>query len=151
MSQPKPITGARALLFDRLVDSADWEDEQHLRILNQNQLRAEPLILEARQRRAVKSAIRETCQIRGWTLHAMNPRRNHVHAVVSANRDSDGVLVAFKANATRELRERGLWRQPFSPWARKGSGRHLWNERSVAAAIDYVLNGQGDDLPDFDD
>jgi len=27
----------------------------------------------------------------------------------------------------------------------------LWNERSVARAIDYVLYGQGDELPDFDD
>jgi len=26
----------------------------------------------------------------------------------------------------------------------------LWNERSVAQAIEYVLNGQGDELPDFD-
>jgi hypothetical protein len=34
--------------------------------------------------------------------------------------------------------------------ARKGSKIRLWNEQSVARAIDYVLNGQGDDLPDFD-
>jgi hypothetical protein len=39
----------------------------------------------------------------------------------------------------------------FSPWADKGSKRKLWNERSVARAIDYVLYGQGDELPDFDD
>ena len=39
----------------------------------------------------------------------------------------------------------------ISPWADKGSKRKLWNERSVARAIDYVMNGQGDDLPDFDD
>jgi hypothetical protein len=61
------------------------------------------------------------------------------------------VLNAFKANATRKLREDDLWPHPFSPWADKGSKRKLWNERSVARAIDYVLNGQGDDLPDFDD
>jgi len=39
MAQPKPIAGARALLFDRLVDVAD-HDEQPLRILNENQLKA---------------------------------------------------------------------------------------------------------------
>ena len=61
------------------------------------------------------------------------------------------VLNAFKANATRKLREDDLWPHPFSPWADKGSKRKLWNERSVARAIDYVLNGQGDDLPNFDD
>jgi len=37
-----------------------------------------------------------------------------------------------------------------SPWAFKGSKRRLWNEQSVARAIDYVLYGQGDTLPDFD-
>ena len=74
-----------------------------------------------------------------------------VHAVVVANRKADIVLNAFKANATRQLREDGLWEYSFSPWARKGSKRKLWNERSVARAIDYVLYGQGEDLPDFDD
>ena len=41
MSQPKPIAGARALLFDRLVDVSDGHfDEQPLRILNREQLKA---------------------------------------------------------------------------------------------------------------
>jgi hypothetical protein len=39
----------------------------------------------------------------------------------------------------------------YSPWAEKGSKRSLWNERSVARAIDYVLYEQVDELPDFDD
>ena len=34
---------------------------------------------------------------------------------------------------------------------RERQQRYLWNERSVAQAIEYVLYGQGDDLPDFDD
>jgi len=50
----------------------------------------------------------------------------------------------------RQLRQDGLWLYSFTPWADKGSKRRLWNERSVAKAIDYVLNGQGNDLPDFD-
>jgi hypothetical protein len=40
---------------------------------------------------------------------------------------------------------------PCGTWADKGSKRKLWNEQSVARAIDYVLNGQGDELPDFDE
>jgi len=78
-------------------------------------------------------------------------RTNHVHTVVSANRKPELVLNAFKANATRQLREDGQWKYDFSPWADKGSKRRLWNERSVQRAINYVLYGQGDDLPDFDD
>ena len=118
---------------------------------NQRQLRARPLLLEARQRKSIEAAIRETCQIRKWALLAFNVRTNHVHTVVSANRPPKLVLNAFKANATRQLREDGHWAEKFSPWARKGSKRRLWNERSVSRAIDYVLYGQGEDLPDFDD
>lgn len=42
MGEPKPIEGARALLFDRLVDLPPGNDhqERHLRILNREQLKA---------------------------------------------------------------------------------------------------------------
>ena len=41
MADPKPIAGARALLFDRLVDVPDWEErERPLRVLNSEQLKA---------------------------------------------------------------------------------------------------------------
>jgi len=118
---------------------------------NQQQLKTKPLILGASQRKAIEAAIRETCGIRKWLLLALNVRTNHVHTVVSANRKPELVLIAFKANATRQLRKDGLWSHGFSPWARKGSKRKLWNEQSVAKAIDYVLYGQGDDLSDLDD
>jgi REP element-mobilizing transposase RayT len=109
------------------------------------------LILGARERASVEKAIRETCGSRKWSLLAFNVRTNHVHTVVTANRPPELVLNAFKANATRQLREGRLWLNQFSPWADKGSKKRLWNERSVANAVDYVLNGQGDDLPNFDD
>jgi REP element-mobilizing transposase RayT len=119
---------------------------------NEQRLKAKPLILEARQRRSIEAAIRETCDIRKWWLAAINVRTNHVHTVVStSDKKPELVLNALKANATRQLRQDGLWPHPFSPWADKGSKRRLWNERSVEKAIDYVVNGQGDDLPDFDD
>jgi len=118
---------------------------------NQATLRAGPLILGPRQRRTIDTAIRETCRIRKWELLALNVRTNHVHVVVSAKQIPERVLNALKANAIRDLRQSGLWTHPFSPWADKGSNRNLWNERSIARAIDYVLNGQGDELPDFDD
>jgi len=105
-------------------------------------------------RRGVKSvdaAIRETCAIRKWHLHAVNVRANHVHAVVSIGLiKPERALTAFKANATRQMRQDNFWRHDYSPWAEKGSTRYLWNERSVARAIDYVLYGQGDELPGFD-
>ena len=118
---------------------------------NEKELRADPLILQAEHRMLIEAAIRETCDIRKWVLLAINVRTNHVHTVVSSQKEPEIVLNAFKANATRKLRESGLWPHPFSPWADKGSKKRLWNEKSVARPIDYVLNGQGDDLPDFDE
>ncbi len=125
--------------------SERWE--QH----NQRHLLAEPLVLNAAQRRSVSAAIQDTCERRAWYLHAMNARTNHVHAVVAIGTTKPGrALNALKANATRQMRADGNWRHEHSPWADKGSKRRLWNERSVALAIDYVNNGQGGDLPDFD-
>jgi len=107
--------------------------------------------MNADQRISVEGAIRDDCRRREWSLLAINVRTNHVHTVVTANRKASLVLNAFKANATRQLREDKLWPHTFSPWADKGSKRKLWNERSIGRAIDYVLYGQGDDLPDFDE
>jgi hypothetical protein len=60
-------------------------------------------------------------------------------------------LTALKANSTKQMRQDGCWLQDLTPWAEKGSKRHLWTERSVAQAIEYVLYGQGNELPDFED
>jgi len=59
-------------------------------------------------------------------------------------------LNAFKDYASRQLKRDTLWPERHSPLADKGSIRHLWNEKSVCLAIDYVINGQGGDLPNFD-
>ena len=118
---------------------------------NQHALKTTPLILNAAQRNSVAAAIIETCEIRKWSLLASNVRTNHVHVVMRADTLPGRVLNALKANATRRLRADGLWSKGFTPWADKGSDRWLWTEQSVARAVDYVLYGQGDNLPDFDD
>jgi REP element-mobilizing transposase RayT len=121
------------------------------RDLNRHQLRSDPIILNAEQRRGVELAIREVCVNREWLLHALKARTNHVHAVVSIGvAKPERALNAFKAYATRRIRKDRNWAHRHSPWADKGSERYLWNERSLALAIDYVINGQGEDLPEFD-
>jgi len=119
--------------------------------LADRQLKSSPIILNASQRQTVEAAIREVCDHRKWLLHALSVRTNHVHAVASIGKDKpERALNAFKAYATRRMREEGKWQETHSPWADRGSKRHLWNERSMQLAIDYVLNGQGGPLPDFD-
>ncbi len=106
--------------------------------------------LDAKARAIVERAIRETCEIRNWRLAAINIRTNHVHLVVSASDKPGKMLNALKANATRMLRERKCWMEYHSPWVASGSKKFLWNERSIEQAIDYVVNGQGNKLPKFD-
>lgn len=110
-----------------------------------------PVFLSAAMRDSVETAIKETCHFRDRILYAINIRTDHGHVVVDAGSESPSkVLQALKANATRYMRQRGVWREDFSPWSVRGSKRYLWNDKSVNAAIDYVLYGQGDELPNFD-
>ena len=118
--------------------------------INQARLKDPPLILNAQMRKCVEKAIRETCRIRGWNMNAVNVRTNHAHSVVDIGGKKPGIAMnAFKANATREMRTARLIGDR-TPWADKGSTRSLWNEKHISNAIDYVLFGQGDDLPTFD-
>ena|SRR5688572_1341826 len=110
-------------------------------------LKHRPVMLNALARTQVELAIRETCNIRGWLLWAFNVRTNHVHTVVSAKCKPDGILSAFKANATRKMKEVGCWAGDRTPWVRRGSKRWLWTKKDLNNAIDYVLYGQGLPLP----
>lgn len=114
-------------------------------------LKNKPVELDAKMRGVVETAIRDTCQKRNWGLLAINVRTNHIHTVVkTGNRNPNQALSALKANSTRELREKGIWNSESTPWADKGSKKWLWNEKDVEIAIDYVINGQGDELPKFE-
>jgi len=118
---------------------------------NKRSLMSKPVKLNERQRTVVTTSIKETCEIRGWRLHVTNVRTNHAHSVVTAACGPSRILNALKANATRTLKEAGLWRLPGSPWAERGSKRYLWTEAHVQKAIDYVEFDQGDEFPGLDE
>ena len=109
------------------------------------ELKNPAIILNRAQRDVVESAIREVCEHRAYALHAINVRTNHVHSVVSASCKPEHVMDSFKAYATRKLREEDLLSRDLKPWARHGSTPYLWTEEELQRAIDYVLNGQGDE------
>jgi REP element-mobilizing transposase RayT len=117
--------------------------QQHDREL----LKQPPVILNSRQRQIAETAIRETCAIRGWQLWTVNARTNHVHAVVSANKKPEAILSALKANATRAMKEAGVWISELSPWEFRGSKKYLWDDKQLADAIAYVEYDQGEPLP----
>src|SRR5678816_3346167 len=45
---------------------------------NFKQIKTDPFILRAKERRSVEKGIRETCKIRKWDLQALNVRTNHI-------------------------------------------------------------------------
>jgi REP element-mobilizing transposase RayT len=123
----------------------------HLREkIHAERLKGPPFLLNAARRRLVGSAIEEVCNFRGWSLIASNVRTNHAHVVVSGAAASSKMLNDFKAYSTRRMREHGERKFDHSPWVDKGSRRNLWTEAHVGSARNYVLNGQGGPLPDFD-
>jgi REP element-mobilizing transposase RayT len=108
------------------------------------------VILTPEQRALVEQTIRDHCRIRGWTLHAVNVRTNHVHVVVTADRDGVVVRDQFKAWCSQKLSDRAGLTKPV---ARKAGRRHWFTEGGDCKKIDteeylqnaitYVLERQG--------
>jgi REP element-mobilizing transposase RayT len=109
-------------------------------------LKHPPFEMAAPHREAVDDAIREVCWYRGYTLSALAVRTNHVHIVATAQCPPEPMMTAFKAYATRKMRERGLIGSNIHPWVRHGSTRWLWTPEAVAGAVNYVEYGQGEPL-----
>jgi hypothetical protein len=55
-------------------------------------------------------------------------------------------VLELKAWSTRRLRLSDLVSADRQVWTERGSGRYLWDEGSVKAAAEYVVDGQGKDL-----
>jgi REP element-mobilizing transposase RayT len=128
-----------------LPDTPEWI------ATNMDRMKRDALTLCKAQRDCVEAAVKDTCTKRGWDLYVINARTNHVHSVANIGMvKSSLALNAFKANATRSLREAGLYTSEETPWADKGSQRWLWTGAEVNRAVDYVLYSQGDDFLHFE-
>ena len=104
-------------------------------------------LISPAQRGAIEPAFADTCEVRGWSLLALNVRTNHEHLVVAGATDPETPMRTLKANATRVLREQGLIARETKVWARHGSTRYLWTERDVDATVRYTAEQQGAALP----
>ncbi|MCE9526746.1 MAG: transposase [Planctomycetales bacterium] len=105
------------------------------------------IVLDDKQRAIVEAVIRKHCEIRKWTLHAVQCRTNHVHVVVTADRPPDVVLDQLKSWCTRLLKEDQRTRHPEQPmrdswWTQRGSKQSINDEDGLARANSYVLEGQ---------
>src|SRR6266851_1810561 len=127
------------------VKPADPEREREAR----ERMAESAVLLTDEQRAIVEQTIRDHCRIRGWVLHAVNARTNHVHVVVTADRDPDEVMNQFKAWCSRKLSDAaGLVGAVGKKAGRRhwftegGDKRVIESEEYLANAIQYVIEGQ---------
>ncbi len=130
-------------------DSRGWVDNHgvmrppndRLRRFVAGTLRGPPVILASAQRQLVERAVAEQCGFRVWTLHAVNCRTSHVHAVVTASgRRPDEVLRHLKAWCSRQLSQGRKRSRTW--WSRGGSVRWMFDMHAVESVIAYVRECQ---------
>jgi len=104
-------------------------------------MKQSPVRLDSIERRTVGDAIRRACAFKGWAIHVLNVRSNHVHVVMTAvDRSPERIMLCLKAWSSRRLNElrgggsRGRW------WTRHGSTRYLNTPDAVERAVEYVVN-----------
>jgi REP element-mobilizing transposase RayT len=102
------------------------------------------------RRETVLSAMLERCSENHWNLLAAHVRTNHVHIVVDADVKPERIMNDLKSYASRCLNRLGLDDPARKRWARHGSTRWLWKPESVSAAIQYVVERQGDSMAVFE-
>jgi len=105
-------------------------------------LRQEPLIFIREQRHCVECAMRATCTLRAWPIHAPNIRTTHVHIVVTGCVKPERILGDLKRWATRRLREQGLVAADRLVWSEHGSTRWVWDKAGITETSDYTMNRQ---------
>jgi REP element-mobilizing transposase RayT len=109
------------------------------------------VVLNADQRTIVSQTIEEHGRIRGWILHAVNARSNHVHVVVTCTCTGEDARDQLKLWTSRRLSDQVGLRIRVAHkagrrhwWTEGGDARPIWDERYLANAIEYVVNMQGD-------
>ncbi|TWT69327.1 transposase [Crateriforma conspicua] len=111
------------------------------------------VLLESSQRESVEEVIRQHAQRRGWQLHAVSARSNHVHIVVTVVpsigdpnfRMSDGVKRVrdqFKANATRVLRHGQNPVMNEKVWTKGGDIQLIVTDDDLEQVMIYVSEAQ---------
>lgn len=130
-------------------DARGWVEYQHgwklpnppLEADCESRMRNDAVRLTREQRRAVEDQIKDTCQYRGWVLHADNCRTNHIHAVVSAiDTPPKKIRADLKSYSTRCLKSLDSSRESW--WAERGSIRWVRTDDELETVITYVADAQ---------
>jgi REP element-mobilizing transposase RayT len=117
----------------------------------QSRLTHPPVTFDEAQRALIEQVIKEHCRIRGWVVHALNARSNHVHVVVTADREPEEVMNQLKAWCSRRLShavgaaasaapKKAVRRKKW--FTEHGSTKWINDEAYLENAIRYVRDGQ---------
>jgi len=106
-----------------------------------DRMKHEPVLLSLEHRRAVEDVCRRHAEIRGWELHAINVRSNHVHIAVRTTAEPRKVRDQFKANATRVLRGHSPPITTSRVWTR-GGDIEIIDEDMLEQVVLYINETQ---------
>lgn len=107
-------------------------------------------VLNEDERRVVLNALVQLAREKDWHLHAAHVRTNHVHLVISADRDPGRLMSDLKARATRDLARSGFGDSSRRRWTRHGSTQHLFDESTIDEKVHYTLHMQGKPMAYYD-
>ena len=108
----------------------------------ENRMNEPPVLLNSNQRIAVESVCRKHAEIRGWELHAVNARSNHVQLLVTADADGKIVRGQFKANATNILRQHPNPIANKKVWTRGGDIEIVDGDDAMDRVVLYITVAQ---------
>jgi REP element-mobilizing transposase RayT len=127
------------------VQAPDWRVEDQAR----ERMIEDAVVLTVSQRAIVERTIQVHCDIRKWKLHVVNARTNHVHVVVTADRDPKHVMNQFKAWCSRKLSDDAGLKVVVATnagrrhWFTEGGDNDvLYDEEHLRNVIRYVSEGQ---------
>ena len=100
------------------------------------------VVLNAPHRGKVEAICRKHATFRGWILHAVNARSNHVHLAATADLGPKTVRDQFKANATRVLRQLPEPLRQGKIWTRGGDCEIVDGDDELERVIEYITAAQ---------
>ena len=109
-----------------------------------------PYSLDDPHRQIALKAIVEIASKKAWTLWAAHVRSNHIHVVVTAASPVERVMNDIKAAVSRRLNKAHPFERDCVRWTRHGSTRYLWRDEQLEAAVQYVVDDQGEKMAVFD-
>jgi hypothetical protein len=107
-------------------------------------------LLDEPRRKVVCDAIVVIAREKEWLLWAVHVRSNHVHVVITAEREPGRLMADLKARASAALTKAGFESADRRRWTRHGSTRHLFSEEAISERILYTLDGQGERMAHYD-